>query len=124
VAEVTLLVFREPGGGIPLLEWLAELQAEPRVRCYVRIERLRALGNELRRPEAAYLGSGLYGLRAKWSGINYRMIYSLHGRSAVVLSHGFVKQQSQVPGREIATAKRRRQLFLLNPTKYSIAYEG
>jgi phage-related protein len=122
--ELTLLLYREPDGEVPLLDWLASLQLEPRVRCYMRLERLKVLGHELRRPEAEYLGSELYELRAKCSGHNYRMIYFFHGRSAVVLSHGFTKQEARVSSREIAVATKRKQLFLSNPKRYSIVHEA
>lgn len=122
--RLTLLLFREQDGTVPLLAWLGRLQVESRVRCYVRLERLGVLGHELRRPEAEYLGEGLYELRAKCSGNNYRMIYFFHGREAIVLSHGFAKHQSRVPGRELAAAMKRRDLFLSDPNRYSITYKG
>lgn len=123
VSGLRLLFFREADGSVPMLDWLAALQFEPRLKCYVRLERLKALGHGLRRPEAEYLGGGLYELRAVSSGTQYRMIYFFQGRSAVVVSHGFAKHQSRVPEREIAMALRRRQLCQSDPNKHTFPYE-
>lgn len=64
------------------------------------IERLQNLGHELRRPEADYLRDGIYELRVGLRGMNYRMLYFFHGRTAAVLGHGLVKER-EVPPREI-----------------------
>jgi hypothetical protein len=45
----------------------------------VRIERLRDLGHELRRPEADYLRDGIYELRVGLGSVNHRMLYSFTG---------------------------------------------
>jgi len=107
---VRLLLFREADGSVPLLDWLIDLAPQARLKCYVRLERLKALGHELRRPEAEYLGDGLYELRAACLGVRYRMIYFFHEREVVVVTHGFAKQQSRVPAGEIRLAVRRRRL--------------
>ena len=61
------------------------------------------------------LGEGIYELRAKSIGVNYRMLYFFHGQQAIVLSHGFHKQQAKVPPKEIELAKLRLQQFGANP---------
>lgn len=85
----------------------------------VRIERLRELGHALRRPEADYLRDGIYELRAKHSGINYRMLYFFHDRTAVVLSHGIMKQAAEVPPKEIELAMRRKRIFCADPARHT-----
>jgi phage-related protein len=85
----------------------------------VRIERLEELGHELRRPEADYLKDGIYELRAKHAGVNYRMLYFFHGRTAVVLSHGFSKQRAKVPEHEIRMAVNRKTRFELTPKQHT-----
>jgi phage-related protein len=85
----------------------------------VRIERLKGLGHELRRPEADYLRDGIYELRVKHSGINYRMLYFFHDRTAVVLSHGIMKQAAEVPSREIELGMRRRRAFATDPERHT-----
>jgi phage-related protein len=61
------------------------------------------------------LRGSIHELRAAHSGVNYRILYFFHGREAVVLSHGIVKQQAAVPEREIERAIERKQAFTRNP---------
>jgi phage-related protein len=75
-------------------------------------------GAPIRRPEADYLRDGVYELRAAWEGVQYRMLYFFHEERAV-LSHGFVKEGSAVPTKEIVTALRHKRLFELNPPRHS-----
>lgn len=109
--KTKVVLFRTAKGDVPLLDWLDSLPEKARAKCMVRVERLAELGHELRRPEADYLRNDIYELRAKESGINYRMLYFFHGREAVVVSHGIVKQRAAVPAREIDLAVKRKKAF-------------
>jgi phage-related protein len=84
----------------------------------VRIERLRELGHELRRPEADFLRDGIYELRAALHGINYRILYFFHRREAVVLSHGLVKER-EVPPKEIDRAIVRKLKYEASPSRHT-----
>ena len=53
---VEVFYFQEDEDKVPLIRWLDQLPAKPQQKCQVRLERLEALGNDLRRPEADYLG--------------------------------------------------------------------
>lgn len=97
-----------------MLVWLDGLVAKAQDKCRVRIERLKELGHELRRPEADCLRDGIYELRTKHGGVNYRMLYFFHRNLAAVLSHGLAKEQA-VPAVEIERAIRRRRDFERNP---------
>ena len=103
---IEVLFFREADGRIPMLEWLDELPTKGRDKCILALERLGELGHELRRPAADYLRDGVYELRVGWRGVNYRMLYFFHGRAAVIVSHGLVKERV-VPPREIERAVER-----------------
>ena len=83
-----------------------------------RIERLREMGHELRRPEADFLREGIYELRAALQGINYRVLYFFQGREAVILSHGLVKERV-VPPKEIEWAIARKRKFEAAPQKHT-----
>jgi hypothetical protein len=61
-----------------LLSWLDKLPTKAQDKCRVRIERLKELGHELRRPEADLLRDGIHELRVNLQGINYRMLYFFH----------------------------------------------
>ena len=110
-----VVFFCEEDGTVPLFAWFDRLPRRARDKCVVRIERLAELGHQLRRPEAEYLRDGIYELRAKHGGVNYRMLYFFHGRVAAVLSHGFAKQRAKVPAREIRLALKRKERFEADP---------
>ena len=116
---ISVVIYREDDGTCPLLDWLASLPRKARNKCVVRIERLKELGHGLRRPEADYLRDGIYELRAKHSGIDYRILYFIHGRAAVVLSHGIMKRAAEVPSKEIELAIRRRRRFAADPEQHT-----
>jgi phage-related protein len=115
MANVTLSAFRDEAGEVPYLEWF---DSKAQVKCRVRLNRLQAMGNELRRPEADYLRDGIYELRIKYQRINYRILYFFHDRSAVIVSHGLQKEKA-VPPKEIDLAVARKELFTLEPTKHT-----
>lgn len=94
-----------------------------KAKCLLRIERLRELGHELRRPEADVLRDGIYELRASLHGIHYRILYFFHGAAAAIVSHGIVKE-SAVPAKEIERAIARKKRFMADPAKHSRAGEG
>jgi len=103
---------------VPVLDWLDSLPAKALDKCRVRIERLRDLGHELRRPEADFLRDGIYELRVRVGTINYRMLYFFHGRIAAVLAHGLMKED-RVPKRDIETAIQRKRLFESDPDRHT-----
>ncbi len=106
--------YREATGSVPLLSWLSELQPNVQDKCRIKIERLRQLGHELRRPEADYLRDGIYELRIGLEGKNYRILYFYWGSEAVVVSHGIIKERI-IPRREIGRALVRKKKFENNP---------
>jgi phage-related protein len=57
--------------------------------------------------------------KAQDTGVNYRILYFFHGKTAVVLTHGFSKQQAKVPPREIKTAVERKRLFQVSPRRHT-----
>ena len=61
--RISVVFYQEDAKTVPVLDWLDRLSAKAQDKCRVRIERLRDLGHELRRPEADYLREGNYELR-------------------------------------------------------------
>jgi phage-related protein len=115
----TLVVFyKDRDGNVPVLEWLDSLPERVQDKCVVKIERLRELGHELRRPEADLLRNGIYELRVGREGMNYRILYFYHGRVAAVLAHGIVKER-EVPAKDIERALERKRLFEQDPEKHT-----
>src|SRR6201987_4425788 len=89
--------YRDEDGSVPILEWLDSLQSKALDKCTVRIERLKELGHELRRPEADFLRDGIYELRVHVGTVNYRMLYFFYEDIAAVVSHGLAKKKRVPP---------------------------
>ena len=115
--QTAVLLFAEDDGSSPLLGWLDQLPEKARDKCLVRVERLAALGHELRRPEADLLRDDIYELRAKHGRVNYRLLYFFDKGRAVV-SHGCTKEDV-VPDAEINLAVKRKTRFIKNPDKHT-----
>ena len=113
-----VVLYREEDGSCPYLEWFAELPAKAQDKCYVRLERLREIGHELRRPEADFLRDGIYELRVSFQGVQYRILYFFHGAIAAVVSHGLIKERV-VPSKEIDRAITRKERFTANPERHT-----
>lgn len=116
------MFYQDQDGHAPVLEWLDALPAKIQDKCVVKIERLRELGHELRRPEADLLRQGIYELRIGREGMNYRILYFYHGRMAAVLSHGLVKER-EVPVKDIQVALERKRLFEQDPQAHTYREE-
>ena len=115
----TQVIFFREGDEVPLLAWFETIPQRGRDDCIARLRLLEELGHELRRPHADYLHDGIYELRAKREGVNYRMFYFFHGRKAVVVSHGVVKQRAEVPARDIDRAAERMTRFRAEPESHT-----
>jgi hypothetical protein len=115
--KTKVILYCEEEGSCPFLEWIEQLQVKAQAKCLLRVERLRELGHELRRPEADLLRDGIYELRASLQGVHYRILYFFHGAVAAVLAHGIVKEGA-VPPKEIDRAIERKKRFEANPAKH------
>lgn len=115
--ETEVILFSEDDGSVPLLAWLDKLPAKAQDKCIVKIERLAAMGHELRRPEADYLRDGIYELRVSLQSVRYRILYFFQEKNAVI-SHGLVKT-SKVPPKEIDLAIERKGRFAKNPLRHT-----
>jgi len=112
--KTKVVFYKEDDGSVPILEWLDSLQERALDKCTVKIERLREMGHELRRPEADLLRDGVYELRIGLQHMNYRILYFFHGKVAAVISHGLMKED-KVLSKEIDKAVERKRKFELNP---------
>lgn len=113
------IIFYKEEASIPALEFLDEIPKKASEKGEVKLERLAELGNNLRRPEADFLRDGIYELRWQLQGIQYRLLYFFHGREAVILSHGIIKKESEVPPKEIDLAIKRKIIFEKDPENHS-----
>ena len=120
MGHIQVVMYREEDGSVPFLDWFDDLPEKAQDKCRVRLERLAALGHELRRPEADYLRDNIYELRVRLRNANYRMLYFFHGRATAVLSHGVVKEH-RVPPNEIGRAAERKRHFDRDPPRHTFA---
>jgi phage-related protein len=113
-----VVFYQDEDGTVPLLDWFDTLPENAADKCRIKIERLRELGHELRRPEADYLRDGIYELRVRLGTVNYRMLYFFHRNFAAVVSHGLVKEQ-RVPPKEIDRAVTAKDRFAHDPKRHT-----
>ena len=116
--ETEVIVFVDDQASSPLLRWLDGLSETAQVKCLDRVQRLRALGHELRRPHAAPLRDGIHELRVRSGRVQYRMLYFFHDHRAI-LSHGCTKERT-VPVREVERAIMNRKKFMSNPARHAM----
>jgi phage-related protein len=80
MGKTSVVFYQEDSNNVPVLKWLDRLPLKVQDKCRVRIERLRDLGHELRRPEADYLRDGIYELRVGFTGMNIAFFTSFTGK--------------------------------------------
>ena len=118
VSKTRVALYREEDGSCPFIEWFDKLPAKVQDKCYLRLERLREMGHELRRPEADFLRDGIYELCVSLGGVHYRILYFFLGAVAAVVSHGLAKERV-VPPKEIDRAVERKKRFEADPAKHT-----
>ena len=116
--QTRVVFYQDDDGTIPILEWFDRIPEKALDKCRVKLERLRVLGHELRRPEADYLRDGIYELRVRVGNENYRMLYFFHENIAAVVSHGLTKEK-RVPSKDIDRAVAAKERFVQNPRRYT-----
>ena len=70
-----VVFYRDDDGTIPVLDWIDGLPLKARLKCLMRLARLRELGHALRRPEADFLRDGIHELRISLNHVQYRLLY-------------------------------------------------
>jgi phage-related protein len=116
--SVNVVFYREDDGSVPVADWSARLLRKAKIKCVERLERLKQIGHEIRRPEADYLRDGIYDLRVRFQSLHYRLLHFYHGRTTIVLAHGLTKER-MVPVREIEVALARKARFEADPDSHT-----
>src|SRR5262249_20823808 len=73
-----VVFYRDDDGSVPVLDWIDGLVPKARLKILIRLERLRELGHELRRPEADLLRDNIHELRISLNHVQYRILYAFH----------------------------------------------
>jgi hypothetical protein len=84
MSHIQVVLYRDEDGSVPFLDWFGDLPEKAQDKCRVRLERLAALGHELRRPEADYLRDNIYELRCGFEPQLPDAVFlprSVHGRA-------------------------------------------
>jgi phage-related protein len=115
--ETRAVLYAEDDGSAPLLVWLDRQPTKVQDKCIVRIDRLKTLGYELRRPDADFLREGVYELRAHYGRVNFRILYFLQ-QTVAVLSHGLTKED-RVPDQDIELALSRKHKYESDPERHT-----
>ena len=113
-----VVLYQEENGSCPFLAWFGGLPAKVQDKCLLRLERLREVGHELRRPEADFLRDGVYELRVSLQGVHHRILDFFLGTVAAVVSHGLIKERV-IPPKEIDRALERKTRFESNPRRHT-----
>jgi len=124
VARTEVYFWQDENGHAPVqlaLQELRQQDPEAYAKSRVRLERLEALGHELRRPEADHLEDGIYELRVRRGNVQYRTLYFFQARkrNIVILAHFIQKEGSAVPPAELKRAKQRRDAFEASPDRHT-----
>jgi phage-related protein len=119
VPTIPVFLYLDLDGSVPFLDWFDRLPERAKLHCRAKLKLLSREGYNLRRPVVENLGGGVWELRIKSERVNYRILYFFHGQRAVIVSHGIVKQQAQVPPKEIALALLRRRRFESRPDAHT-----
>ena len=117
--------YQEEDGRIPVLEWMGELRRKNLkafIKCDARVDLLRSLGNDLRRPIADYLRDGVYEMRIGLRGVNYRLLYFFHGRRIAILAHALTKED-RIPEKDLKIALERKANVEKDPKRYIRGWE-
>ncbi len=112
------LIFYKEEDEVPMLEWLERVPSKALDKCLAYLGQLEAMGHELRRPIADFLGGGIYELRPSYQGVHYRILYFFSGKNVVVVSHG-LKKEGVVPAVEIRRAIKRKRKFEADPKAHT-----
>lgn len=116
--NIKVIFYIDDKGFAPVDKWLQSLPKKVQSKGIARIYLLREKGYELRRPEADYVKSDIYELRWTWQRVNYRILYFFHGKQAVILAHGFTKENI-IPKDDLEKAVQRKNAFNQDPGKHS-----
>jgi phage-related protein len=96
--------YQTSNGACPVLEFIAGLPPEDRVRVTEKIRLLAQLGRSLRRPHSDTLRDGIRELRIKTHHGQYRILHFIFYRDTAVLLHGITKKTGKVPDSAIDKA--------------------
>lgn len=103
--SIDVIFYDKADGTKPAEEFISGLDEGMRAKITRAINLLKTRGSLLRRPYSAYLGDGIFELRAQFGSDISRVLYFFIINNQAVLTHGFVKKTQKTPAEEIKRAK-------------------
>ena len=107
--------YKSRAGAELALDYIRAQPKRHRAKIGRALQYLEDLGHMARRPRVDYLGGDIYELRVAVEQHQHRLLYFFHERTAIVLTHGIMKQAAEVPSKEIELAMRRKRRFTADP---------
>lgn len=96
--------FFEHNNKIPAQEFILKQNKKVQAKILQKINLLEEYGNFLKEPNSKYLQQGIFELRIKERGNNYRVLYFFFIGNKIILTNGFFKKTQKTPKREIEKA--------------------
>ena len=103
----TVTEYESPNGEAPVLSFLQALTDDAKTEAIALVRIITERGNALREPLSKALGSGLFELRGKTSGV--RIFYTFRPGRVIVLLDGIVKKRGDIPPAVLARVRRFRK---------------
>ena len=103
--------YERTDGTMPAKEFILSKPAKMRAKILRNLSLLEQMGSTLREPYSAYIGDGLFEIRAQIGNDITRMMYFFAGNKAI-LTHGFTKKTQVTPQKEIEKGRAYRTDYL------------
>ena len=110
--EWKIIFYKTETGKCPVDDFLDTLSVADKEDVIEKIEYLKIVGNEIRRPYGAPLRDKIYELRVPLMNLITRTLYFFCYEDYIVLTHSFIKKTDKVPENEINKAIRYKKDFL------------
>lgn len=93
-------------GDEPTREFIDSLEMKARAKVYRWLGLLEEMGPDLPRPFADVLSGPIRELRISSGRLEVRLLYFFHGRTVIVIAHGFLKKTRTVSAGDLERAER------------------
>lgn len=119
-----IIFYETKDGQCPVQRYLDSVSLKNRAKVVNLIEYLKQVGPNLPRPYADILTDGIHELRVKLTGNQVRILYFFCYKQIIVLTHSFIKNEKEVPVKEIKKAVKAREDFLNRFSINDLEYYG
>ena len=115
-----ILYYEDKKGYSEVFDFVDNRKYREKAKIFAILDLLEKQGPHLPRPYADILEDGIHELRVKLAGDQIRVLYFFCYREFIILTNVFNKTTGRVPPREINTAKKLRNDFMMRNTVESL----